>query len=268
MPGLAMSVDDLLRRAPDLVCIASSTSSHLGLLRDLAARPPKLILCEKPIGGGGEEIEAAVRALRRSGVVVAVNYPRRWLAALSAWCRSALAGEYGRPLSATVQYGKGLRNNGSHAVNLLLACLGEGEIRILQVDNVIDDGAPGDPTASVFFVLAGNHGDVPVWLQGVSALKQTIFTVEILFERSRIRVEDSDGIMARLDLQAPVAVSGYASELRPAETVRDLPPRLFGDVWRNLADVLDGAAVPACDADDALATARMVRQLSSAVALQ
>jgi hypothetical protein len=114
----------------------------------------------------------------------------------------------------------------------------------------------------MLFCLGG--GQVPIWLRGIDCRVQTTFGLELLFERARIRVEDSEGVRARLDLPQPVAVAGYAPELVPAEHYHDDPPRLTALMWRNLADVLAGTGVPSCTGDDALAVATLLDRLREA----
>ena len=71
------SADELLARGLDGVVIASSTPTHLALLRAaMAAGVPTF--CEKPVAEDPYAVGDLVEAVRRSGVAVQIGFPRRF----------------------------------------------------------------------------------------------------------------------------------------------------------------------------------------------
>ena len=73
---VASATDALADRDVAAVVIASSTDTHTGLI-SLAARAGKAIFCEKPIDLDIERARAAVDAVNRRGVPLAIGFNRR-----------------------------------------------------------------------------------------------------------------------------------------------------------------------------------------------
>ena len=255
------SVEALLDCRPDVVCIAASTEAHLALLEKLVAQPPRLVICEKPLGDDTAAATQVVQRLQRAGTIVIVAYQRRWLPPVSGWLKRATSGEFGHPLGAVVHYTGGVRNNASHALDLLCAFFGTAAVGAAAVVDSVRDRGADDPTLTAYFELPLPARHVPVWLHGIDASVLSTFDLELLFTHARLRVENCDGVRARLDLPQRHALAGYAPELRPAEAFHDHPARLLAHLWRNAADVLDGTAAPLCTAADALNVAVLLDSL-------
>ncbi len=232
----------------DIVCISSPRETHLPLLVQLSAAPPRLIFCEKPLAQSVADAREAVARLDRGGCMLAVNYLRRWIPGLAGWLREARAGALGALLMANATYSGGFWNNASHALDILAAALGDaaGDIRLAAPP--IHDRGSEDPTLTLTFTLGG----ACVRLHGVDGRIATVFEVDMLFEKARIRVWDCGGIRAQMDRLQPIEIDGYAPELVPTEHFLDAPPRLMAHVWANLADHLSHNLRLAVDVHDTL----------------
>jgi predicted dehydrogenase len=256
-----LAQEDFFNRDLDIICISSPNETHLPMLVQASANPPRLVLCEKPLGGDPKAAQAAVLQLEALGSKVAVNFIRRWIPGLTEWINLAQTGKLGNPIAVNVTYSGGFWNNGSHAVDLISAFLGESVSETRRWGLPIKDRSAQDPTIS-FFAACGN---TPLWIRGVDGRIQTVFSVELLFERGCIRIKDEDGIKAQLDLPATLDASGYAPELRVADQFFDKPATLMGRVWLNLADHLLIGKPIACSATAALAGLRMQVRLSQCI---
>lgn len=260
-----VTIDEMIAQDLEVICISTPEDSHLELLGKIAKNPPRLILCEKPLARDPVLAEQTVGRFRQSGCALAVNHQRRWIPELRDWLARARAGEFGRSLSATAHYSSGFWQNGGHVVDLIVAFLGETITTIRDGHALPTEARPDDPALSVTFDLQDETGLAPVWIQGIDGRQQTIFDVEILFEAARIRIEDQDGVCARLDLPAPLIDGAYAPELRASAHYRDQPRRLMATVWRNLADHLETGEALASDAADALAVLRVQAAIARSV---
>lgn len=249
---------DFFARDIDIACVSTPSETHLAMLANAADHPPRLILCEKPIGRDPNVAQAAVLRTEQAGSTIAVNMLRRWIPGLTKWKDLARSGKLGCPVGANVIYSGGFWNNGAHAVDLLSAFFGEETTEARRWGPRIADRSAQDPTISLFAAC----GDAPLWMRGVDGRTQTVFTVELMFERARIWIGDEDGIKARLDLPAALDTPGYAPELRVAERFHDKPATLMTRVWSNLADHLLNGAPVACTAAAALAGLRMQARLA------
>lgn len=256
-----LSPASLLCAGLDLVCIATPTPEHLPTLRALTRHPPRLILCEKPLGGDAVASGSAVDDLKKVGCTVAVNFLRRWIPGLREELAAARAGIYGEPLGAVVHYSRGLRNNGSHGLDLVAAAFDAPAKRAAWTGAPVQDGVSGDPTFSCLLELRHGGNSVPVWMHGIDGRTLTMFSVEILWERARLVVEDAGEIACRFERGADAATPAM---LLPAWRYDDDPPRLMALVWRNLADHLANGTPLACTARDALGGLGLVAALSAA----
>jgi hypothetical protein len=87
-------------------------------------------------------------------------------------------------------------------------------------------------------------------MRGVDGRIQTAFSVELLFERARIRIYDEDVVKAEIAYPVGNNAMGYAPELRIAESFHDKQTSLMREVWTNLGDhLLSGAAVKYASSD-------------------
>lgn len=254
---------EFMQRHYDLVCIATPTATHIPMLQSLLDRPPRLVLCEKPLGEDRVAARTVLDGLSKAGTVVAVNYMRHWLPGLDDWLLAAGAGSFGRPLAVNARYSRGFRNNGSHLFSLVAAALQPTDALVLHERSPVNDGVVNDATRSLLIELTCAGAAVPFWLLGIDGRRQTAFGIELLFEDAAIVVEDRDGIRARLDRATGTFGHGFANELRASVEFHDAPPRLLATVWSNLADCLDGSGRPACTGALALAAADLMDRLAA-----
>ena len=256
-----VDLDDLFSRDLDIVCICTPSGNHLEMLNFAAKRPPRLILCEKPISREPEAALAAVARIEQAGSTIAVNFPRRWIPNIPRWINLARSGMFGCPIGANVIYSGGFWNNASHAVDMVSAFFSGENVTARLWGPLIYDRGLQDPTIS----LLGACGDASLWIRGVDGRVQTVFSLELLFERARIRIYDEDGVKAELALPDSIHAIGYAPELRSAESFHDKPASLMSKVWTNLADHLLFGASIACASSDALIGLRMQARLAKSL---
>ena len=170
---------------PELVVIAVAPQLQPGLvdaLLGLAA--PRLLLLEKPVAATVEQARALQRrCAEQPGLVVAVNYIRRYLPAVQAWQQRLQAGELGRLLHGQITYGKGLLSNGSHFVNLAEAWLGP-----LAAGHFLDPGPVclGFDREASLELVATAHGDAPVLVRSVGAVGLRAGELDLWFEGGRV----------------------------------------------------------------------------------
>ena len=170
---------------PDIVSICTPDDTHADLLELCLDCPSiKAVWCEKPLTTEVDRAEAIVSTYAQRGVVLAVNYQRRWDPEMQRIKRALQRGELGNIQKVVVYYTKGICHNGSHAVDLLLDWFGPpGEMQVLgsHLDFVADD-----PTVDARLLL----GDVPVYLIGADEREYSIFEMYILGTLGRVNVKN------------------------------------------------------------------------------
>jgi len=80
----------------DAVLICSSTDTHAQFIKQ-AAQAGKHVFCEKPVALDLEEIDRALAAVERAGVILQVGFNRRFDPSFSAAKEAVAAGKIGRP---------------------------------------------------------------------------------------------------------------------------------------------------------------------------
>ena len=169
----------------DVVSICSPTSSHHhDVLAALTLRP-RLIFCEKPLSSDMAQAQDMVDCCQAQGVFLAVNHNRRWDAAVTRVRDELTAGTWGALRCAVGYYNKGVRNNGSHMIDLLQNLL--GPLTLLDVGTPMHDFWQDDPSISAQFVAPGG---VPVNLHCGHAVDYALFELQLVLEHGLIAMED------------------------------------------------------------------------------
>jgi Oxidoreductase family, NAD-binding Rossmann fold len=96
---------------PDIIVIATPDTTHVALLKKIAALKPKLIICEKPV----------VQNARQ------VNYTRRFDPVMREVREHIKKGKYGMIISVSATYSGDLLHRGSHTIDTVRFLFGEIE---------------------------------------------------------------------------------------------------------------------------------------------
>jgi predicted dehydrogenase len=169
----------------DVISVCSPTTCHAHDLEIALRLKPKLIVCEKPLTTSLVESERLVEECRKSNVLLAVNYSRRFDPDVWKLQVDMQAGRWGQLRSIIGCYNKGILNNGSHMLDLVNLLVGPMEI--IEVGKPIYDFLPSDPT-------------IPVWLEGAGALPihlvcghaedYAIFELQLVFSQGVLTMEE------------------------------------------------------------------------------
>ena len=123
------SLAELKAHADDytIACIATPGDTHFSMLEALNRSAINIghVLCEKPLFSAAAKFHAQASEIKQMKFPVTVNYPRTWSIDNTSLLDLAAKYELGACTSVVASYGKGLKNNGSHMINLLLNLFGE-----------------------------------------------------------------------------------------------------------------------------------------------
>jgi predicted dehydrogenase len=109
---------------PDIVSIATPTQTHVDIFNQTVSYSPLAILIEKPMAERVTQAEAMLAAAKKNDIALIVNYIRRFEPGTIKLRRLIADGIIGDIYKGTVWYGKGLKNNGAHLIDLLIFLLG------------------------------------------------------------------------------------------------------------------------------------------------
>jgi len=203
----------LAEESPDIVSICTPTKSHADLLAMCLDFPSvKAVWLEKPLTFDIDRGAKIVRAYSQKNKILAVNYQRRWNPEMHRIKVAIKNRELGRIQKVVVYYSKGIENNGSHAIDLLLDWF--GDITGIQVLSCLADFSEDDPTVDAIL----HFGDVLVYLIGVDSRNYGLFEMQIFSENCRINLKRFGREIEWIRRQENPEFEGY-HELNPQGVV-------------------------------------------------
>lgn len=180
--NLYFDVEEMLaKESIDVLSIASSTDSHVHVLRQALKSSVKMILIEKPIGYSYSKALSLLPEVEKSKKVIMVNYFRRLdknNIVIREWIRK---GRLGKLVKSVMYYTVGIIHNGSHGIDLMQWYFGE----IDRVMGITLSREGEDHLIDACYVLKNNgiffaHG----FLRG----NCNIMEIDLLMEKGRIRI--------------------------------------------------------------------------------
>ena len=170
----------------DVISICSPTHCHFDDLNACLSLSPKLIFCEKPVTGSVKDTINIKTACEKAGVLLAVNYLRRWDDRIISLKKEIKTNKRGSLRSVIGIYNKGILNNGSHLIDLLDFLIGEMVIKHIGQPDY--DFFLNDP--SVCVTLEAQSSVPIVLVPGAKAADYSIFELQIIFENSMLMMLD------------------------------------------------------------------------------
>lgn len=233
------SLDELLdAERLDVISLCTPIALHADQVLACAGRV-RGIVCEKPLGADLASSEQAVEACTGSGTVLAVNFYKRFEAAVQKAARLVRALEIGALRSASALYAGPLDAVGSHAIDLLQFLVGPLELV---------EATPGPDGVSA--LLRFGTGSVASVLS-TGPREDLLFEVDLVGSEGRIRILDN---CARLELTRFAESSRYRGYREPAATsAEELDGEPFVLLFTELADALDRSAGTPLTSDGASA---------------
>ena len=242
---------------PDIVSICTPDRTHAAMLEMCLDCPTiRAVWCEKPLATDVDKAEASVSAYAQRGIVLAVNYQRRWDEEMQRIKGALQRHELGTIQKVIVYYTKGICHNGSHAVDLLLDWFGlPGEMRVLgsHVDFVADD-----PTVDARLLF----GDVAVYLIGVDEREYSIFEIDILGTSGRVKVKSGGRETEWFQRRPDPRYEGYRELSLRSRDCRPSHAQPMSHALQEIVHAILSGLTVRSNGESALATLRVCRQLA------
>lgn len=242
----------------DVISICSPTALHEEHLAAAIALQPKLIFCEKALTSSAAESARVAERCRSAGILLAVNYTRRWAPDVVRFATELRAGEWGEIRSVVGSYTKGIVHNGGHLVDLLHLLVGSLDLIAVGAPRV--DFWEDDPAVPA--LLTSDSG-VPVQLAIGHAADYALFEVVIVTSRGEIAMRDGGRRWTIRRRQPSDAFAGY-DELGAPEAVAGAYDEAMSLAIENLAAALGHGAPLASDAVNAIAAQRLCESVRDA----
>jgi len=239
----------------DVVSICSPTSFHHSDTIASLGASPSLVFCEKPLASNLADAQDMEARCRSAGALLAVNHNRRWAPDVVRLQTELTSGAWGKLRSATGIYNKGVLNNGSHMIDLLLFLL--GPMTLSWIGSPVWDHRNDDPSIPATLSTSDN---VSVLLGCGYALDYSIFELQLIVERGTISMENG-GLQWRLRRAIPSEqFAGYTvlgeGEVRSGEYMRSTAHAVA-----NIYESLSNGAPLASTGESALNAQRLCEEI-------
>jgi len=169
----------------DVISICSPTSFHHKDVIEALKLKPKLIFCEKPLAKTYNDAVDIKNMCDQEGVLLAVNHTRRWDPKVVELRNDIAKGELGEVHSVVGYYNKGILNNGSHMIDLLIYLF--GSLKIVTAISAVNDYFDDDPTVTA---LLNTNSGLPVHLVAAHASDYALFELEIIGSKKTKTMRD------------------------------------------------------------------------------
>ena len=180
------TLEEIKQAQPDIISICTPDRTHYQYLMLAADIKPKIVVCEKPITTSSEETKEVMAKYEKLGIPVLVNYTRRFNKIFQKLKKEIEQGKYGKILSGSGVYTKGILHNGSHMIDFCSYLMGDiietkAIKKIKNYDNRDDANVSGFIKFSKCdqFYIIGNNSE-----------KYFILEIDLLFEKARIKLLD------------------------------------------------------------------------------
>jgi predicted dehydrogenase len=237
----------------DVAVLATQLAYRAKIWPLLLAAKPKLIISEKPLAPTAQECIDIAESCAEAGVGLLVNYPRRYSEVTKRAKQLIDFDELGKLQSGHVWYGKGVTNNGSHLINLLMHLVGG--------DWNVGDVSPrrhGYPDGDIDAVFRMTRDDCSIAFSVTDPELFSLAEIDLIFERGRLRfMNHATDLVWQVGL-VPTRFHGY-SELAEEQTLIDKTGDKYQlNVMSYAVDRLCDSTAFARDVKDAISTALIV----------
>lgn len=241
----------------DIVVVGGPTATRKAQIAAALACQPKILLVEKPLAPTAAEAREIVETCRKAGVLIRVNYNRRFDPGHVLFRRQL----DGPPIKALTRYGKGLLNYSSHMIDLLLHWFGD----IVEVQAL---GARPEGDGALDYRCRSEAGFDAV-LIGFDGLGYDQFEMEFYYSDRRLALHDAGTVKLRASAVPDRVYPGYAHLADPGEVLHRGVVGGFVETYTALRNYLqDGTEPGGCTAAEAIRNLDVIEAALKSAACQ
>jgi predicted dehydrogenase len=206
VPSVYTSVKDMMvKETIDILSICTPPDSHYSILKEVSRYPIKAVFCEKPLAGSLKKAEAMVNLCYKKNIILQVGHQRRFDMLHQQLRQFIIGKEMGKVLQANFYYTAGVKNTGSHMLDLMRFFFGDTDwveafYSKNKSDNIKDPNLDG--------LLKFKSGLLATF-QACDVRKYLIFELNILFEKGRIILKNSGFDIECYNVKPSNLFSGY-----------------------------------------------------------
>lgn len=243
---------------PEIVSVCTPDVTHHELIcAVLQTEGIRAVLAEKPLALTLGDAQELVALAERRGVVLAVNFSRRYSPSHVSLGDFLRAGGIGPIRLLTGLYTKGTIHNGTHWFDLARFLVGE-VVRVAGHDRLHEIG--DDPTLDAR--LEFQSGAIAE-LHACAAGDFTVFEMDLIGRDGRVRVVESGHVMEFFEVSEGIPFVGYRS-LVQKKHLEDRLDQLLLHAVEDVVGCLEQARSPRCSGSDGIAALRIALAVGAA----
>lgn len=255
------SINDVIKeKIPvDVVSIAVSDEYHYEVLKEILNLSVKFVFAEKPLTKTLQQAEEIINLYNNKKISLSVNYSRRFVHEFENIRKNIIEGKYGEYITGNGYYGKGILHNGSHMIDFLRYMI--GEVKEFQYISSEFDYFEDDPSVSSVLTFKGNRR---FYMQHVDCSKYTIFELDFLFEKVRIRIIDLGLKVEIYEVRESKTFSGYKNLVKVNEEVTSMGKALYHGI-ENIYNHLSYGEKIKCSINDGYKVLKICTELQTKI---
>lgn len=237
----------------DIVSVCVPTENHAEILKEIIKLKPKLVIAEKPFCANLQEAEEIAGLYKQTNIPILINYTRRFDLIGSRILNEIKNGEYGEIYHARCLYGRGLKRDGCHAIDIFNWTLGTTD-NAMTLNDIIDY-LPTDPS---YNMLLSYKKCENVVMAAIDSRNYGLFEIEFATEKGIISFTKW-GQHIHISTPEPEKTYGqYQSLIRNKEFIGSGLNMALYNMVQNAVDFLNGKAELKCTDKDAIEVHRVI----------
>uniref|UniRef100_A0A6M3ILN8 Putative oxidoreductase family protein n=1 Tax=viral metagenome TaxID=1070528 RepID=A0A6M3ILN8_9ZZZZ len=268
-----ITISNMLRiNKPDIIILATPTETHCSVLESMIVavrcghHKPKLVIAEKPFCSDYEQAEHIAQLYQREGIPILINYTRRFDPVHQEVNRWIQSGKLGEIRHCRVIYGRGLKREACHAIDLCNWWFGpcrQGSILdYLDTDpkDFLCDYSTADPSYTA--QLKYENG-TRVFLSPMDGRDYSIFEIDVLGSAGRITLTNHGLSCQHYPVMAEPVYGDYNTLDHVANNINDHSGMKQALLYAlcNVVDHLETGKPLLCTPADALAAHKIYDML-------
>lgn len=244
---------------PDIVSVCTPDQTHFEVIRTiLNLSKVKAIFAEKPLAMNVNDAEYLVNLAEKKGVILAVNYSRRYSEKLFEIKKYLHSKSFGDIQTINGYYTKGTLHSGTHWFDLARFLIGE-YARVKGFDNKKEKNE--DPT---FDVYAEFKNGTSSYLHACDSNKFSIFEMDIIGSNGRVFIKDSGHVVEIYHVTESQYYSGYNS-LHLSDTISGVLKDTLLHAVEDIVSCLETGQTPRSSGSDGIAALKIAASVHLSV---
>ncbi len=244
---------------PDIVSVCTPDQTHFDIIHKiLTSSGVKAIFAEKPLALNVNDAEKLVSLAGKKGVLLAVNYSRRYAGKFFELKNYLESDIFGNIQTINGYYTKGTFHNGTHWFDLARFLIGEFT-KVKGFDNLKENC--DDPTYDSYFEFKNCANG---FLHACDATKFSIFEMDIVGSNGRIYIKESGHIIEIYLVADSQYYSGYTS-LHLSDIYKEVMKDTLLHAVEDIVNCLQTGQEPHCSGFDGVAALKIADAVCSSV---